>query len=65
MIIINSTKYQLESTIDLYNLLEDKGYDPKMVVVEVDKKLVKRDEYKSFMVKDGMKIEVFSFIGGG
>lgn len=65
MIIINSRSYQLDRQDTLYAVLKDHDFDPELVVVEVDKNLVKRVDYKSFIVKDGMKIEVFSFIGGG
>ncbi|MFQ7349950.1 MAG: MoaD/ThiS family protein, partial [Anaerococcus vaginalis] len=27
--------------------------------------LVKRENFKNFLVKDGYKVEVFSFVGGG
>lgn len=65
MIIINSKSYQLDRQDTLYAVLKDHDFDPEFVVVEVDKILVKRVDYKSFIIKDGMKIEVFSFIGGG
>ena len=28
-------------------------------------KLVKRENFKNFLVKDGYRVEVFSFVGGG
>lgn len=65
MVKVNGDYYQLESPMSLYDFLENLNYDMKAVVAEVDKKIVKREDFKSFTVKDGMEIEVFAFVGGG
>ncbi|MET3618279.1 sulfur carrier protein [Peptoniphilus olsenii] len=65
MVTINGKKVSLKKEVSLYSFLENNNYNPKLVVIEVDKNLVKREEYKFFQVKDNMNIEVFSFIGGG
>lgn len=65
MVTINGKKVSLEKEISLYSFLENNNYNPRLVVIEVDKNLIKREEYKVFQVKDNMNIEVFSFIGGG
>ena len=49
----------------LLDLLKREGYDTTFVAISVDGKLVKRDDFGTFIVKDNAKIEVFSIMGGG
>lgn len=65
MVWLNGQEIPWTQEVDLYRFLEANNYDPKLVVVEADKNLVKRVDYKTFMVQDQMALEVFAFIGGG
>lgn len=65
MVLINGKEVKIEKDISLYEILKENKFDPSFVAVEVNEKLVKRENFKNFLVKDGYKVEVFSFVGGG
>lgn len=65
MVLINGKEVKIKKEISLYELLKENEFEPDFVAVEVNQKLVKRENFKNFLVKDGYKVEVFSFVGGG
>lgn len=65
MVLINDKEVKIKNEISLYELLKENEFEPDFVAVEVNQKLVKRENFKNFLVKDGYKVEVFSFVGGG
>lgn len=65
MVLINGKEVKIKNKISLYEFLKENKFDPNFVAVEVNQKLVKRENFKNFLVKDGYKVEVFSFVGGG
>ncbi|MBI5205535.1 MAG: sulfur carrier protein ThiS [Nitrospirae bacterium] len=46
-------------------LLEELKIEPGRVAVEVNLLIIKKAEYESHRLKDGDKIEVVNFVGGG
>lgn len=65
MIKVNAKEISFIENENLYDLLKRANFNPDFVAVEVDEKLVKRDNYKDYFLQDGAKVEVFSFVGGG
>lgn len=65
MVLINGKEVKIKNEISLYEILKENKFDPHFVAVEVNQELVKRENFKNFLVKDGYKVEVFSFVGGG
>ncbi|WP_243342920.1 sulfur carrier protein ThiS [Anaerococcus sp. AGMB09787] len=65
MLVINGKEVPFEKEKSLYEILVENFFDPSFVAVEVNEKLVKREDFRDFLVKDQYKIEVFSFVGGG
>ena len=65
MIKVNSKNFDFLENESLYDLLERANFNPDFVAVEVDEKLVKRENFKDFLLQDKAKVEVFSFVGGG
>lgn len=65
MVLINGKEVKIKNEISLYELLKENEFEPDFVAVEVNEELVKRENFKNFLVKDGYKVEVFSFVGGG
>lgn len=65
MIRINSKEVDFIENENLYDLLKRTNFEPDHVAVEVDEKLVKRTEFKDYIVEEGSNVEVFSFVGGG
>ena len=49
----------------LLGLLAHLGLDPRMVVVEHNRAIVRRPELGSVAVRDGDQVELVHFVGGG
>lgn len=65
MLKINSKESQFIENESLYDLLKRSNFNPDFVAVEVNEKLVKRENFKEYILENGSNIEVFSFVGGG
>ena len=59
MIRVNSKSFDFLENESLYDLLERANFNPDFVAVEVDEKLVKRENFKDFLLQDKAKVEVF------
>lgn len=65
MLTINDKKVEFIENETLRDFLIRNNFDPDFLACEVDEKLVKKIDFDKFIVKDGSKVEVFSFVGGG
>lgn len=65
MIKVNSKNFDFLENESLYDLLKRANFNPDFAAVEVDEKLVKRENFKDYFLQDKAKVEVFSFVGGG
>ncbi|MGM0442968.1 MAG: sulfur carrier protein ThiS [Fibrobacterota bacterium] len=62
---INGTEKDIPVGISLTALLESKEIDPAGVVVEQNGTIVRRNRFSETEIKDGDRIEILSFVGGG
>lgn len=46
-------------------LLDELGLDPRMVVVERNREIIRREELGQVQVADGDRFEIVQFVGGG
>ena len=65
MIRINDKEVSFIEGENLRDFLLRNDYDPDFLACEVDQNLVKKNDFDKFIMKDDMKVEVFSFVGGG
>lgn len=65
MIRLNDKEVDFKKDENLRDFLLRNDYDPDFLACEVDEKLVKKADFDNFIMADGMKVEVFSFVGGG
>lgn len=65
MIKINGKIKEYENSITIESLILQEGYEKDIVVVEVNEKIIKKNEYGTYMLKDGDKVEILKFVGGG
>lgn len=49
----------------VYDLVTGKNLDPTRVVVEVNQRIIKRDQFRELILQDGDVVEVLRFVGGG
>ena len=65
-IIINNREEIIDyETLSLTELLEVKSFTFKMLVTKVNGKLIKKDERKTTIIKNGDNIAVIHMISGG
>lgn len=65
MIKVNDKEVSFLEGENLRDFLIRNDYDPDFLACEVDCQLVKKVDFDKFILKDGAKVEVFSFVGGG
>ena len=64
-IVVNGTPRTVPGPISLSGLLEHLGLDPRAVVVERNRAIVRRPNLADTPVAEGDVIELVHFVGGG
>ena len=64
-VLINGETREVPEGVDLDHLLELFSLPRQRVAVELNKNVVRRAHWPEVRVKDGDKIEVVHFVGGG
>jgi thiazole synthase len=64
-ITINGESRQLAQTISVAELLQQEGYDPRRIAVEVNQQVVPRLRHAELTLKGGEAVEVVTLVGGG
>jgi thiamine biosynthesis protein ThiS len=62
---INGARRSLESVSNLVEVLTALGLDPRAVVVEHNRRIVRRGALEETPVSDGDVLEIVHFVGGG
>ena len=62
---INGEERSFSGVSDLAALVLSLGLDPRKVAVEVNLEIVPRSLYGASALKDGDRVEIVHFIGGG
>jgi sulfur carrier protein len=65
VVFVNSKQQPLEENATVAALLDVLGMTQKRVAVEVNTELVTKNEWALFKLKEGDRIEIVSFVGGG
>jgi len=47
------------------DILKVRNVEPRMVAVEVNSRMIERDEYGTIQLKEGDEVEFLYFMGGG
>ncbi|MGI5837442.1 MAG: sulfur carrier protein ThiS [Chloroflexota bacterium] len=64
-ITLNGKPETVQAGSTVAQLLETKGVNPARVAVELNRRIIRREEYDSTCLGDGDIIEVVTFVGGG
>jgi thiamine biosynthesis protein ThiS len=62
---LNGDPAEIAGPKTILQLLEDLKIDPRLVAVEHNLTIVKRDRYSTSPINDGDEIEIVNFVGGG
>lgn len=64
-VIVNGEVRELKRGSDLADLLNSLAMPSQRIAVEVNKEVVRRAEWESRSLKDGDRVEIVHFVGGG
>ena len=64
-IVVNGEERQVPGPATLLELLEHLGLDPRAVVVERNREIVRRPKLGDTKLEEGDAIELVHFVGGG
>ena len=64
-IVINGVAKEFETDISLEKLLSELSLIGKVMAAAVNMEIVKQDSWGSYKLKDGDKLELLDFVGGG
>ena len=64
-ITVNGKEIQMKQSISVAAYLENAGYQMKRIAVELNGDILPKYEYSDTMLKDGDRLEVVTFVGGG
>jgi thiamine biosynthesis protein ThiS len=62
---VNGQKIAWEEDMTVRRVLEVMNYTFRMLVVKVDDKIVKKDQYSSFPIPAGADVKVIHMVAGG
>ncbi|MBN2145593.1 MAG: sulfur carrier protein ThiS [Candidatus Aureabacteria bacterium] len=64
-IVINGEKTEVEEGTPVSSLLERYHLDPSFIVTEVNSIILAKEQYGSSQLKEGDRVELIRFMGGG
>ena len=65
MITVNGKQIQLTSEMSVADYLEQNNYQINRIAVEMNEEILPKYSYSETMLKDGDRLEVETFVGGG
>jgi sulfur carrier protein len=64
-LVINGKEHTFEDSISLGRLVEQLGMKSDRVAVELNREIVSRAQWPETQLKDGDRLEIVHFVGGG
>ena len=62
---VNGQKQSVEEGFTLARLLANLGVRQEQVAVELNLKVIEKQDYEKTLLKEGDRVEIISFVGGG
>jgi thiamine biosynthesis protein ThiS len=62
---VNGDDREFSSTLTLAALIKQLGMKPDRVAVELNREIAQRDQWATIHLKDGDRLEIVHFVGGG
>jgi thiamine biosynthesis protein ThiS len=62
---VNGEKKEFSETLSLEQLVTELDLHAKRVAIEVNGEVVRRSDWNATLVKDGDRLEIVHFVGGG
>lgn len=64
-LMVNGDPRAVPGPATLADLLSHLGLDPRMIVVELNREIIRRPRLGEVLLKEGDQIELVHFVGGG
>lgn len=64
-ILLNGERRELAGPRTVRALLDELGIDSRVVAVEVNRAVVRRDRHADTIISEGAEVEIVAFVGGG
>ncbi|MEZ0323715.1 MAG: sulfur carrier protein ThiS [Hydrogenothermaceae bacterium] len=64
-LIINGEKREVPDNLTIKQLIDYLGIKAPNYAVAVGMEVIPKSEYESYILKDGDKVEIVTFVGGG
>ena len=64
-LMINGNETELSDNLSVSGLLKNLEIEPARVAVEVNLNIIKKNDFQNCVLKDGDKVEIVNFVGGG
>jgi thiamine biosynthesis protein ThiS len=62
---LNGENHELAAACTLEELVRELALTPQRVAIEVNRSVVRRDQWAQTILNDGDRIEIVHFVGGG
>ncbi|MCH7855577.1 MAG: sulfur carrier protein ThiS [Gemmatimonadetes bacterium] len=62
---VNGKEREVQSGLSVHELVESFDLNPLLIVVELNREILSRDQFKDVQVSDGDSVELVHFVGGG
>ena len=62
---VNGKERKVQSGLSVHQLVESFDLDPKLIVVELNREILSRDQFDDVEVSEGDAVELVHFVGGG
>ncbi|MBM7615871.1 sulfur carrier protein ThiS [Alkaliphilus hydrothermalis] len=63
--LINGKKMKFQPNVTILEVLKELKLNPDVVVVEVNHEIISKEKHPSWILNEGDRVEIVSFIGGG
>jgi len=62
---VNGKEREVPSGLSVHELVESFDLNPLLIVVELNREILSRDQFGEVVVADGDSVELVHFVGGG
>ena len=62
---VNGKEREVRSGLSVHQLVESFDLNPLLIVVELNREILSRDQFKDVQVSEGDAVELVHFVGGG
>jgi thiamine biosynthesis protein ThiS len=64
-LIVNGEPREVARGETILGLLEASGLEPARVAVELDRRIIPKDQWRTTILSQGSQLEIVQFVGGG